>query len=470
MKINENKSKIRFSSNLPKKISQEKNNINSKKKSKSLNSKPNKIYNELDTNEYIIRNKTFTKIRKSVSFKIKTKTNQNHIIPFKKQKNNYYSLSDIDVFERSEQKNTEILPNDLFFSVEKSDNDSFLDEINFNEIDKKENKINDNYNNIINEEKNKFNKNQKFDEIDTEIDKNDDNCEDENDNKSYFEKGWEDFSFLEQQSFINDNHSTEKINNNNTFNTKNNFNYNIPQMYMGIKNFLINQQNFYLMNNYMNNYKNFYNYNYNYFMNNIIKNNPIIYNNKIYSTNQYAFLLFSNNYNKNNNIPKNIESPEKNTENKIKKGKHEKKEINKNNIIDLISIKLGLEKRTTIRMMNIPSYYSAYDLSVRIDQKFNIDSKKENRFYNYIYVPGSRKTLAQNVGFAFINFMHPKHIIKFYEYYQNRKLKTNKSNKICIITFADKQKMEGNFGEDINPNGNYLTFTDTKNHVMLLDN
>ena len=81
-------------------------------------------------------------------------------------------------------------------------------------------------------------------------------------------------------------------------------------------------------------------------------------------------------------------------------------------------------------MMNIPSYYSAYDLSVRIDQKFNIDSKKENRFYNYIYVPGSRKTLAQNVGFAFINFMHPKHIIKFYEYYQNRKLKTNTNRKI----------------------------------------
>ena len=120
-------------------------------------------------------------------------------------------------------------------------------------------------------------------------------------------------------------------------------------------------------------------------------------------------------------------------------------------------------------MMNIPPHYTASNLAWAINKNLGINPKKENRTYNYIYVPRTMRNGSKNTGFAFINFVDPKHIIKFYEYYENRNLRTEKSKKICHITFADKQKIENDSSNDINPNGNYLIFNDTKNHYLLLD-
>ena len=133
------------------------------------------------------------------------------------------------------------------------------------------------------------------------------------------------------------------------------------------------------------------------------------------------------------------------------------------------NIKLGLEKRTKVRMMNIPPHYTASNLAWAINKNLGINPKKENRTYNYIYVPRTMRNGSKNTGFAFINFVDPKHIIKFYEYYQNRNLKTDKSSKICFLTFADKQIKADNLGNDINPNGNYIIFNDTKNHFLSFD-
>lgn len=146
-----------------------------------------------------------------------------------------------------------------------------------------------------------------------------------------------------------------------------------------------------------------------------------------------------------------------------------KKEIDKRFQIDLLRIKLDLETRTTIRMMNIPSYFKAIDLSQKIDLKFGIEKEKENRVYNFIYVPLLRENNNQNLGFAFINFMNPKHIIKFLNFFQGKKLKSKHSNKSCLITFAEKQESSFNFNKYNNNKDKFLYFTDTKNHWQLLN-
>ena len=84
---------------------------------------------------------------------------------------------------------------------------------------------------------------------------------------------------------------------------------------------------------------------------------------------------FQNNFN--NNIEKN-ELMNKNKQNK---------QIDKKYIINLIDIKTNKEKRTTVRMMNIPSYFRPIDLAKKIDEEFGIRPEKETRIYVFIYIP-----------------------------------------------------------------------------------
>ena len=140
--------------------------------------------------------------------------------------------------------------------------------------------------------------------------------------------------------------------------------------------------------------------------------------------------------------------------------------------INISDIKSGKEKRMTIRMMNIPAYYKPKDLAEKIDQKFGIKHEKENRNYNFIYIPASKNKNIENdcyinSGYAFINFMSPKHIIKFYNLFNGKKLKSNKSQKVCIITFASKQGI--GIDTTINDPDKYILFKDTKNHFELLN-
>ena len=291
---------------------------------------------------------------------------------------------------------------------------------------------------------------------------------------------WENYNFSEQLYSVNDKQTQKQLINN--LNNNNNQN-NCTQNKWGLNsNFPVNT-NIINQNIFINNFQNFNNYNC--FKNSPIHNNPMKknqifrnqYNNQFNNPkNRYSKNLKSKNITNSNNQNttfqnfnfaefqnfenNNISNPKK---------KHEKKDIDKNNLIDINNIKLGLEKRTTVRMMNIPPHYTASNLAWAINKNLGINPKKENRTYNYIYVPRTMRNGSKNTGFAFINFVDPKHIIKFYEYYENRNLRTEKSKKICHITFADKQKIENDSSNDINPNGNYLIFNDTKNHYLLLD-
>ena len=382
-----------------------------------------------------------------------------------------------------DQKNSCLFPNILFFDnkVEEKIND-FSEEEEIKEIKSDIKLINKNVN-TVKKTKKKENIKKESDIADGQKqnikNNNINNDINEDINRSYLAKGWEDFSFLEQPYSANDNQIQKQlINNSNINNIKNNFienkwgqngNCHINTKVINENSSTNIYQNFdnrnYLMNNiiqnnlinlnqiFQNQYNNQLNNQQNPYIQNIIINNIIIQNltkqNMILQNFNYQNFINFDNQNLNNPVLKKI--------------------INKNNLIDITNIKLGLEKRTTIRMMNIPTHFNTCELSAAIDKRFNIDSKKENRTYNYIYVPGSMKSTSKNIGFAFINFVHPLHIIKFYEFYHKRNLRTFKSNKICLITFADKQIMKGNFGNDINPYGNYLIFSDTKNHFLSFD-
>ena len=194
----------------------------------------------------------------------------------------------------------------------------------------------------------------------------------------------------------------------------------------------------------------------------------------------YQKIAYMNNLTHNYNIANNIQNVSKksittvsqNISNKSHPSNKSKKFIDKRYLINLFDIKTNKEQRTTIRMMNIPSYFRPLDLARKLDEKFGISPQKENRVYDFIYIPFKESKKSEkliNAGYAFINFVHPKHILKFYNFFQGKHLKLKTSGKICIITFASRQGINikhNNFGQS--DNGKYMFFSDTKNHFQLL--
>ena len=122
-------------------------------------------------------------------------------------------------------------------------------------------------------------------------------------------------------------------------------------------------------------------------------------------------------------------------------------------------IENGEEKRTELIVKNIPVNLNVYDIIRIIDKKLNIDCKKNNRTYNKIYLPPS-KDLGKNIGFFFINFVSPKHVIKFFKNFEGFALDPNKQKRICYIYFAEGKLEED---ESRDKSRTPLTFNDTEN-------
>lgn len=356
-------------------------------------------------------------------------------------------------------------------SNEKSDNENSekylvqsLKEIE-DSVGNRQNKKDDFLNGIENILENESNKNEQSTKDEEDLNElslsNENGCE-KND-KDYVNKEFIDLSFLDKSfsTEINDNiNSFENNMNSNSYNNNNNYcyqpNYNnfcnnfIPIQYNNNFQYQnLNRQN-QIYN--MMQFNNFYqNYNIQSFINNNIINNYQNVNNN----------CFQNNFVNNNNIIKN---------DLMNKNK-QKKQIDKKYIINLLDIKTNKEKRTTVRMMNIPSYFRPIDLAKKIDEKFGIRPEKENRIYDFIYIPLGNNKRRENInaGYAFINFVSPKHIIKFYSYFNGKKLKLKTSEKVCTITFASRQGTNIKYKELNDSNNNkYMTFNDTKNHAELL--
>ena len=239
-----------------------------------------------------------------------------------------------------------------------------------------------------------------------------------------------DLSFLDTSindiNIKEDNDKETKNNNTQLYNISQNYNNDPVFQYINAENNCKKQQLYkmLLMNNLCNNYSNTYQ---NFFWQNIMNLNQKVYTHQ-------SNISWNNNIN--NNINNNNNSNNTYNINKVKKS------IDKKYLINIMDIKTNKEKRTTIRMMNIPSYFRPIDLAKKIDEKLGISPLRENRVYDFIYIPFKENKKTENIknaGYAFINFVHPKHILKFYTFFNGKRLKLKTSEKVCMITFASRQ-------------------------------
>lgn len=102
-----------------------------------------------------------------------------------------------------------------------------------------------------------------------------------------------------------------------------------------------------------------------------------------------------------------------------------------NNKINLDNIIIGADKRTTLMLRNIPNKYTLTNI---VDEIGNAFWGK----YDCINLPIDYETKL-NLGYAFINFTDPLHIILFYAKFYHKKWSKYKSDKKMDMTYADKQ-------------------------------
>jgi hypothetical protein len=104
------------------------------------------------------------------------------------------------------------------------------------------------------------------------------------------------------------------------------------------------------------------------------------------------------------------------------------------NRINLENILRGRDKRTTLMIRHIPNKYNLYSFL----EDINMDFKGT---YDVFYLPIDYKNNC-NLGFAFINFVDPMHIIGFYDAFRGKRWRRFKSDKICELAYAKFQGKE----------------------------
>ena len=102
-----------------------------------------------------------------------------------------------------------------------------------------------------------------------------------------------------------------------------------------------------------------------------------------------------------------------------------------NNKIKLVNIIIGSDKRTTLMLRNIPNKYTLNNIVDEIGSAFWGK-------YDCINLPIDYETKL-NLGYAFINFTDPLHIIQFFSKFHLKKWSRYKSEKKMDMTYADKQ-------------------------------
>lgn len=104
------------------------------------------------------------------------------------------------------------------------------------------------------------------------------------------------------------------------------------------------------------------------------------------------------------------------------------------NKIHLESILRQKDKRTTIMIRHIPNKYTLKLFNDEINKSF------ANK-YDLLYLPVDADNHC-NLGFGFINFVDPIHIIDFYDRYFGKKWEKFNSDKICELAYAKVQGKE----------------------------
>jgi len=135
--------------------------------------------------------------------------------------------------------------------------------------------------------------------------------------------------------------------------------------------------------------------------------------------------MMNNNFNNCNNT-----SSFPNDKKKLKKEK--KDEVDQSFfVINLENVLYGTDKRTTIMIRHIPNKYSTTSLL----EEINIEFKGK---FDFFYLPMDYDNQC-NLGYAFVNFVDPLHVLQFYSQYKSRKWKKYKSHKECDLSYAKFQ-------------------------------
>ncbi len=96
--------------------------------------------------------------------------------------------------------------------------------------------------------------------------------------------------------------------------------------------------------------------------------------------------------------------------------------------LSLENILNGTELRTTLMVRNIPNKYT----QMSVLEEINV---KHEGLYDFFYLPIDFKNKC-NVGYAFINFIDPIHVAKFYNDFNGSRWKNFNSEKVCAVAFA----------------------------------
>jgi len=169
------------------------------------------------------------------------------------------------------------------------------------------------------------------------------------------------------------------------------------------------------------------------------QNNCLFMNTKFSYTNPKQIINNSLNNNNNQNFQsfQNIQNNSHNQNKKTKKNspvdQHDRKNSidEDHNCIDLEILLRKKDKRTTIMIRHIPN---KYNIGSMLDE-INVDFKGK---YDLFYLPIDYINSC-NLGFAFINFVDPMHIILFYELFRGKRWKKFNSEKICELAYAKFQ-------------------------------
>ena len=132
-------------------------------------------------------------------------------------------------------------------------------------------------------------------------------------------------------------------------------------------------------------------------------------------------------------------------------------DISKNQI-NLMNIIMREDNRTTLMIKNIPNKYTISSFLEEIDTYFK-------NTYDVFYLPIDYVNKC-NLGFAFINFVEPLHIILFYELYRGKKWKKFKSDKKCELLYAkfqNKKELTAHFEK-----GKVLLFDTMEKRPLIL--
>ena len=101
------------------------------------------------------------------------------------------------------------------------------------------------------------------------------------------------------------------------------------------------------------------------------------------------------------------------------------------NIINLDNIIKNIDKRTTLIIRNIPNKYTIPLLLIELNEDFRGK-------FDTIYLPQD-KIRDSNLGFGFINFINPFHLILFYVKFMGKKWNFFNSQKKCFLAYSNYQ-------------------------------